>query len=441
MTLPLADVRRARRVRWLVLAVPAAIYFVSYFHRVAPAVVAADLMQAFAVPAAALGTLAAIYPYVFVVMALVGGSLVDVFGARRTLALAGAAMGTGALVFGLAPVFGVAVVGRLAVGLGASVVLIAFLTLAAEWFRPDEFATVSGLSQTIGNLGGLVAASPLALLVEAIGWRQSFVVIGGVTCLLGLVALFAVRDRPEALGLPPVAADGRRPHVPRIGEVVRGIPAVVRNARTWPPIVAAGGIYATLISFLGLWGVPYLIQVYGLSRVRAATLVSAIAVGVVAGAPLAGWISDRWLGARRLPFVVSAALYAACWLPLAVPAWRPPVELLAPFFFLMGLASCGLVLVWSCVREVNDPSRVGIVVGFCNMPIFLLIAVLQWLTGVILDAGWTGGMVDGMRLYPVPAWAAAFGLCLAIAVAAVAAAALITETRCRNVWAGARPAA
>jgi hypothetical protein len=60
---------------------------------------------------------------------------------------------------------------------------------------------------------------------------------------------------------------------------------------------------------------------------------------------------------------------------------------------------------------------------------------------VILDAGWTGGMVDGMRLYPVPAWTAAFGLCLAIAVAAVAAAALITETRCRNVWAGARPAA
>ena len=384
-------------------------------------------MRAFTVTAAALGTLAAIYPYVFVVMALVAGSLVDTLGPRRTLALGGAAMGAGAVVFGLAPVFGVAVAGRLAVGLGASVVLIAFLALAAEWFRPDEFATVSGLSQTIGNLGGLVAASPLAVLVEVIGWRRSFVVIGALTCLLGLLALFAVRDRPEPL-------QTSRSRAPRVGEVLRGVPAVVRNARTWPPILAAGGVYATLITFQGLWGVPYLVQVYGLSRVRAAALVSAIAVGVIAGAPLAGWISDRWLRARRLPFVVSAALYAGCWLPLVIPAWRPPLELLAPFFFVMGLTSCGLVLVWSCVREVNDPSRVGIVVGFCNMPIFLLFAVLQWLTGVILDAGWAGGLADGMRLYPLPAWTAAFGACLVLALVAVSAATRITETRCRNVW-------
>ncbi|MGH7309188.1 MAG: MFS transporter [Candidatus Rokuibacteriota bacterium] len=419
-------------MRWLIMAVPAAIYFVSYFHRVAPAVVAADLMRAFAVTAAAVGTLASIYPYVFAVMALVAGSLVDTLGPRRTLALGGATMGAGAVVFGLAPVFSVAMAGRLAVGLGASVVLIAFLALAAEWFRPDEFATVSGLSQTVGNLGGLVAASPLAVLVEAIGWRQSFVAIGAVTGLLGLLALFAVRDRPETLGLPRVAPGGSR--ALGLRGVLRGIPAVVSNPRTWPPIVAAGGVYATLISFLGLWGVPYLVQVYGLSRLRAATLVSAIAVGVVAGSPLTGWISDRRLGARRLPFVVSATLYAACWLPLVIPAWRPPVELLAPFFFLMGLTSCGLVLVWSCVREVNDPARVGIVVGFCNVPIFLLFAVLQWLTGVILDAGWTGSVVDGMRLYPVSAWTAAFGTCLAIAVVAVGAATRITETYCRNIW-------
>jgi sugar phosphate permease len=420
------DIRRAEGVRWLIMAVPAAIYFVSYFHRVAPAVVAADLMRAFDVTAAAVGTLAAVYPYVFVVMALIAGSLVDTLGPRRTLVLGGATMGIGAVLFGLAPVFGVAMAGRLAVGLGASVVLIAFLGLAAEWFRPDEFATVSGVSQTIGNLGGLVAASPLALPVEAIGWRRSFVVIGVVTCLLALLAVATVRDRPQSRE--------RRPRAPSISEVVRGIPAIVRNSRSWPPILAAGGVYATLITFQGLWGVPYLVQVYGLSRVRAAALVSAIAVGIVAGAPLVGWISDRWLGARRLPFIVSAALYAACWLPLVVPAWHPPVALLGPFFFVMGLTSCGLVLVWSCVREVNDPARVGIVIGFCNVPIFLLFALLQWLTGVMLDAGWTGEVAEGARRYPLAAWTAAFGTCLGIAAVALVSATRITETRCRNVW-------
>ncbi|MGH7389146.1 MAG: MFS transporter [Candidatus Rokuibacteriota bacterium] len=423
---------RLRRARWLVLAVPSAIYVFSYFHRVAPAVVAGDLMRAFAITAAELGTLAAVYPYVFVAMALVAGSLADTLGPRRTLALGAAGMGAGAVLFGLAPTFSVAIGGRLVVSLGASVVLIAFLALAAEWFRPDEFATVSGLTQTVGNVGGLVAASPLALLVEAVGWRQSFVAIGAVTLALGALPLVAIRDRPEAAGLPRVNPDRRR--APTLREVARGIPSVIANRRTWPPILAAGGVYATLIAFQGLWGVPYLVQRYDLPRVTAATLLSLIAVGLIVGAPLAGVVSDRWLGRRRRPFVASAALYAACWLPLAVPALHPPVALLGPFFFLMGFFSSGLVLVWSCVREVNDPVLVGVAVGFCNAPIFLLFALTQWLTGVILDARWEGAIAAGVRLYPPAAWQAAFGVCLAVAVAGVVAAVLVTETRCRSVW-------
>jgi hypothetical protein len=46
-------VERTRRGRWLILVVPSAIYFFSYFHRVAPAVVAGDLMRTFAITAAA----------------------------------------------------------------------------------------------------------------------------------------------------------------------------------------------------------------------------------------------------------------------------------------------------------------------------------------------------------------------------------------------------
>src|SRR5262249_33745823 len=162
------------RARWPVLVIPSAIYFVSHFHRIALGVVAQDLMRAFTITAATIGALAAIYPYVFVAMALVAGSLADTLGPRRTL-------GAGALAMGLGASFGMVVLGRLVVSIGASVILIAFLTLAAEWFRGDEFATISGLTQTVGNIGGLAAAGPLALLVDAIGWRGSFETIGAVT--------------------------------------------------------------------------------------------------------------------------------------------------------------------------------------------------------------------------------------------------------------------
>jgi sugar phosphate permease len=417
------------------LVVPASLYLFSWFHRVAPAVVAEDLMRAFSITAASLGNLAAIYPYVFAAMALVAGSLADTLGPRWTMTLGGATMGLGAVLFGAAPTFDVAFAGRLFVGLGASVMLIAWLSLASAWFRPDEFATISGWTQTVGNVGALVAASPLALLVEAFGWRQTFVMIGGVTLLLAGAAAVLIRDRPEAMGLPPVNPEQTARAAPTLGEVVRGVPGVVANRRTWPPILAAGGVYTTQITFLGLWGVPYLTQVYGLRRVQAATVVSMLAVGMGVGAPLVGWLSDRWLGLRRLPMVAFTAIYAVCWLPLALGgALRLPAAMLAPFFLFMGFASSGLVLLWSCVREVNDPRRVGIAVGFCNVPIFLGFALLQWLTGAILDAKWTGLVAGGARLYPAAAYQAAFVVCLALAAGAVVSSLMVTETRCRNVW-------
>src|SRR2546426_1005201 len=172
------------------LLVPASLYVFSWVHRVAPAVVAADLMRAFSITAAALGNLAAIYPYVFAAMALVAGGLTDTLGPRWTLALGGATMGLGAAVFG-----------------GAS---------------PGVAPGAAGL----------------------------------------------IRARPEGMGFPPVNPEHARRSVPTLREVLRGVPEVMRNPRTWPPILATCGIYSTFITFLGLWGVPYLTQVYGLTRVQ-----------------------------------------------------------------------------------------------------------------------------------------------------------------------------
>jgi sugar phosphate permease len=419
--------------RAAVLVVPAAIYFFSYFHRVAPAVVATDLMTAFAITAASLGALAAIYPYVFVAMAFVGGSLAETLGPRVTLAAGAATMAVGTALFGLAPVFGVAVAGRLLVGLGASVILIAWLTLAAEWYRPERFATISGFTQTVGNVGSLMASTPLALAVEAVGWRSAFVLIGAATLALSLAAAFLVRDRPEAAGLPAVNPERRR--APGLADVIAAIPEVTSNVRSWPPLLAAAGVYATLAAFLGLWGVPYLTQVYGLGRVAAANTVAWLAVGMIVGAPLIGWLSDRRLGRRKLPLVACTALYVGGWLVLVAPGdARVPATLLAPLFLGMGLTASSLILVWSCVREVNDPAHVGIVIGFCNAPIFLAFGVVQWLTGAMLDAQWTGLQAAGARVYSEAAYRGAFVVCLALAGGALVMSLLVTETRCRNIW-------
>ena len=81
----------------------------------------------------------------------------------------------------------------------------------------------------------------------------------------------------------------------------------------------------------------------------------------------------------------------------------------------------------------------GVALGSQNLPIFLGVALMQWLTGVLLDANWAGAMAGGSRVYPLAAFRAAFTLCFGTASVSFLMACLTTETRCRNVWAQAHP--
>ncbi|HOL65479.1 MAG TPA: MFS transporter, partial [Accumulibacter sp.] len=90
-----------RRQRTLAISVVAAAYVLSFFQRFAPAGIAADLVASFNTHAAALGVLAATYFYVYTVMQVPTGILVDTLGPRRILLLGGLVSGGGSLLFGL----------------------------------------------------------------------------------------------------------------------------------------------------------------------------------------------------------------------------------------------------------------------------------------------------------------------------------------------------
>jgi sugar phosphate permease len=316
--------------------------------------------------------------------------------------------------------------------------LIASLRLASEWFRAREFATVAGSSQSIGALGALVGTGPMAVLVDAIGWRWSFVGIGAVTLALAVACFVFIRDRPEDLGLPRIA-EGPRLAAPDLHATIAAMPAIAANPRSWPILLMGATMYGSFAPFFGLWGVPYLTQVYGLPRVAAANVVMMTAVGLLISAPLSGWLSDRWLGLRRPPLIAATALYTAIWAVIALPATPVSLGWLAPLCFVLGFASGGVSLVFPCIREVNDPRHVGVALGCQNLPIFLCFALMQWLTGVLLDANWAGATAAGGRVYPLQAYRAAFALCFGVAAASFLMAWLTTETRCRNVWAQAHP--
>ena len=60
----------------------------------------------------------------------------------------------------------------------------------ARWLPPERFASIAANMIAVGSIGGIVATTPLALLLEQVTWRTMFVGLAGVTALLAAMLSF-----------------------------------------------------------------------------------------------------------------------------------------------------------------------------------------------------------------------------------------------------------
>ncbi|MCM8621037.1 MAG: MFS transporter [Candidatus Accumulibacter sp.] len=423
-------VRRQRRRRILALGGVIAAYVLSFFQRFAPVGIAPDLILAFNTTASSLGVLAATYFYVYTVMQVPTGILVDTLGPRLILLLGGLVGGVGSLLFGLAPNLDLALLGRTLIGLGVSVTFIAMLKIIAVSFDERRFASLVGLSVLIGNLGSVLAGSPLSWLAQITGWRGVFIGLAGVSLLLGVACWYWLREpSDETQGLP--ATTGK----PRFDRtvVLSGLLSVLGNRDTWPVVAANFGICGSFLAFAGLWATPFLTQVHHLPRVVSANHVSLLFAAFALGSVFVGTLSDR-LGRRKPVLVASSHLYALIWL-IWLSGSPLPLSLSYALFALMGLVSASFTLTWTCAKEVNPPLLSGMSTSVTNMGGFLAAAILQPLVGWVMDWGWQGGLTaTGARLYTPENFQASLLLLAGTASFGALATWRIRETHCRNVW-------
>jgi len=416
-----------KRLRSLVMLLALGSYLMSMFHRVAPAAIAADLAAAFEMSAASLGALAATYFYVYTVMQVPTGVLADTLGPRRILTLGGLVAGVGSLIFGLAPSFELALAGRALAGLGVSVAFIAMLKLIAVWYPENRFATLTGLMMFLGNVGTMTAGTPLAWAAQDVGWRAVFVAIGACSLAIGVLSWFLVRDSPVAKGAA-AHAGARADRTAWLG----GLLAVMRNRETWPGFFVNFGVAGSFFAFAGLWAVPYLTQVHGLTRTAASNHLSVYFGGFAVGCLVIGPLSDRMK--RRKPLMIGGAILHALgwWFWLGAGA-LPPSATYA-LCFAMGTVTASLTLSWACAKEVNPPLLSGMATSVVNVGVFLGPAILQPLVGWVMDRSWQGAMDGGARLYSAADYRTGLLLMAAFAAMGAVATFFVRETGCRNVW-------
>jgi sugar phosphate permease len=407
----------------------AALYLVGFFHRVAPAVITRELAAEFDLTAAALGNLSALYFYSYVAIQVPTGMLVDRYGPRRILTLGAAGAAAGALLFAGADAFALVGTGRLLIGASVGVAFVAMMKLSTHWFHPSRFALVAGFALGTGMVGAVSAGAPLRWLADLFGWRGVMLAAAVATAALAVAIWVLVRDDPQERGYAsylPAAHHGAPAH-----SMMGGLARVLASRNALLICFMNGGVSGPVLTFAGLWGVPFLVTHYGLTTAAAAGLCSLMLIAWGVGGPLLGALSDR-MKVRKSLYAGGAIAATLAWFGvLLVPGL--PLAVLVVLLAVAGLASGIIMIGYAWAKESAPAALAGTTGGVVNMGNMVGGMLMQPAVGWVLDRAWDGGLEAGLRAYSFAAYRDGFALMLAWLVAVAVVTAFTRETHCRQL--------
>lgn len=368
-----------------------------------------ELFRAFDTTGAELGLLHASFFYIYAVMQLPAGVVVDWLGTRKVGALGTAIMGLGAVGFGMSELYTMAVVSRALMGLGGSVLFVATLRFGASWYREDEFATLSGVTVMVAGIGGVLATTPLAIAITTIGWRLTNVLIGVFTFILAAGIYVGSHSTPTMAGLPDVEGAVETQTL-TLKALRTDLKAILSDIETWLLGVYLFFHIGITLTVFGLWAIPYLVQLYDLSVTTASVYLLVATIGGLSGGPIMGWLSDT-LGKRSEILLVGSALLTGAYGIIALIG-VPPLLLVGALLLIIRVLVGLVALTFTMVKE-RHPEASGTAIGAINSLGFIGAAIFPALMGASLDAFWTGQVVDGTRVYTVSGYRIAFAIATA----------------------------
>lgn len=422
MTAAMSETRQpGRAYAWLICLVIFVSYVLVYFHRLCPSVLALEMQQDFAVSGTLLGLLGSAYFYPYGLMQLPVGMLADSWGPRKTVSAFLLLATAGSLLMALTPSLGLAVVGRVLVGIGVSTLFVCNFKLLAEWFPPRQMVLVGGLFMAMGGVGALSAATPLAILSNWLGWRLTLGVIGGLSLVMAAAVYLVVRDRPPWAGSDPETT-AHYVEKPGLGGIWRGVVEIASAGRFWP--VSLYSFFCSGLSFAigGMWSVPYLQHVYGLSKAEASLYQNTFGLSLIVGAPLLGWWANRF-GRKAVLIACAVVVCLVCAGFYLFTDSLPPWALYALFFCLFWFSAAPGPVVATYSKELFRRSIAGTSVGMVNLFPFVGAGVMQVVFGWVLS----NHAAEPGR-YAAQGYHAVFGLSLVCALIALAIAWFMPET-------------
>lgn len=302
------------------------------------------------------------------------GFLVDRYGSRRFLIGGALLMSLSISAMGFATSFWQIVVLALLSGTGNSVFHPCDYSILSGSVDKDRMGRAFALHTFSGNLGFALAPPVMALLIVAVGWRFSLMLVG----LLGVAVVISIVLQSSILN------DQVRHEPAHAGPSITG-----RELLTSRTMLLFFGFY--LLGSMGgagvqSWLITVLHTLKGMTLEAASAALTAYMAGSTVGVLVGGWFADTYKHhvmafAAVLTIVSAIFTLTADWLPLTALA-------VIAVMFLSGLAlGASRTPRDVMLKDASPPGQIGKVFGFVSAGLPLGSALTPVPFGFLIDRG------------------------------------------------------
>ncbi len=347
-------------------------YFLGNFYRPFLAVVAGDLSRELNLDAAGLASLQAAFLLAFALTQVPVALTLDRFGPLRILIVSLCSAVVGGVLLSVATQSWHAMIAMALLGAGFSPVMMCGFYVIGRVYPAERFATLSSLMFGLGMLGDPLSGAPLALAVDAFGWRPTMLGMAGITASSLLLIVLVLRDPPR------VETPGGKVSALAATRQIFAIRAL------WLLVPITFINYAPVAAVRGLWIAPYLEKVHDFDLndvgLSATAMGLAYALGAVFYAPL-----NRMLGDAKVTLAGGTAVTVVAWIVLGLFGSLSSAFALT-LLLVAGGVGAGAAILLAHARAFLPPHLVGQGLTMINLLFFVGASLTQWLSGRYVKA-------------------------------------------------------
>ena len=324
-------------------------------------------------------------------LSLLFAPLADARGYRHMMLLGLGLLAGGMLLGGIFPFYATVMAALFLAGLGKSIFDPALQAHVGRVVPYERRGRVIGIIETSWAGSSLVGIPLVALMIEGLGWRSPFFILGGfgVLSALGLAILIPPEPRPQGAGQRPLQYLGAWRsligHRPALGAVCLAFCNSAANDN--------------LFVVYGVW----LEKDFELGIVALGMVTAVIGVAELMGEGLTAFLADR-LGLRRLVFA-GTALAGLSYLLLPLMGRTIPLALTA-LFLVFVVVEFTIVTTISLLTEVLPEARATMMSGHMAAASLgricgAFIGGPVWLGGGIMATGIVSALISALGLIAI----------------------------------------